>query len=84
MGQLEGMREAALQIAADMEQAQRLAADLRARNQSEQERANKELAKTHAELAKVRKEIAEERKQIERERAAVRAAFDDILGKQVA
>jgi hypothetical protein len=77
------MAEAALQIAADMEQAQRLAADLRARNQSEQERANKELAKTHAELAKV-KEIAEERKQIERERAAVRAAFDDILGKQVA
>jgi hypothetical protein len=85
IGQLNGMAEAALQIAADLEQARRLGADLRARNQAEQERANKELAETHAELAKVRKEIAEERKQIEREKAAVRAAFDDILaGKKVA
>jgi septal ring factor EnvC (AmiA/AmiB activator) len=78
------MREQLRLAAEELDKQQRLGADLRTRNQSEQQRATKELAETHAELARVRKEIAEERKQIERERAAVRAAFDDILGKKVA
>jgi hypothetical protein len=79
------MREQLKLAAEELDKQQRLGAALRARAQSEQERANKELAETNAEEVRVRKTIEAERKQIEREKAAVRAAFDDILaGKKVA
>jgi hypothetical protein len=77
-------REQLRLAAEELDKQQRLGAAMRARNQSEQERANKELAETNAELVRVRKTIESERKQIEREKAAVRAAFDDILGRKVA
>jgi hypothetical protein len=75
------MREQLRLAAEDLDKQQRIGAAMRGRNQSEQERANKELAETNAELARVRKTIEGERKQWEREKAAVRAAFDDILAK---
>jgi hypothetical protein len=78
---LKGMREQLARAAEELDKQQRLGAAMRARNQSEQERANKELAEANAELAKVRKTIESERKEWSREKAAVRAAFDDILAK---
>jgi hypothetical protein len=81
---VKNMREQLTLAAEELDKQQRLGAAMRARNQAEQERANKELAEANAELAKVRKTIESERKQIEREKAAVRAAFDDILGRKVA
>ena len=80
-GHVKGLHEALTLAAEELDKQQRLGAAMRARNQSEQERANKALAEANAELAKVRKTIEGERKQWEREKAAVRAAFDDILAK---
>ena len=81
---VKSIRDQLTLAAAELDKQQRLGGSLRARNQAEQERVNKELAEANAELAKVRKTIESERKQIEREKAAVRAAFDDILGRKVA
>jgi hypothetical protein len=78
------MREQLRLAVEEVDKQQRLGGAMRARNQAEQERATKALAEANVELAKVRKTIEGERKQIEREKAAVRAAFDDILGRQVA
>jgi len=79
---LKGMREQLARAAEELDKQQRLGAAMRARNQSEQERANKSLAETNAELAKVRKTIEAERKAWALEKANLQRAFDDILGKQ--
>jgi hypothetical protein len=80
------MRDALKFAVEELDRQQRLGAAMRARNQSEQERANKELAETHAQTARERKTIESERRQWEREKESVRRTFDDILaaGKQVA
>jgi hypothetical protein len=78
------MRTEALRIVGDMNDAERAAADTRAKLRAELERIREETVAANAELAKVRESIAAERKEWSREKAAVRAAFDDILGRKVA
>ena len=84
-GLLKNMRGEITLAVEELDKLQRLGGAMRARNQSEQERANKSRAEIHAEGVRERKAIESERKQWEREKESVRRTFDDILaGKKVA
>src|SRR6516225_9966602 len=75
VGQLQGMAEAALQIAADMEQAQRLAAAERARHKSEMDRGRAEENELHLRIKEARRTLAEIVKENDHQRAVGRAMF---------
>jgi hypothetical protein len=72
------MAEAALQIAADLEQAQRLAAAQKAQLKSQLDAAHKELAKLNLEIREARKELEQTVKQNDHQRAVGRAMFESI------
>ena len=84
IGQLEGMREAALNISADLEQAQRLAAAERARHKSEMDRGRAEENELALRIKEARKELERAVKETTRHKAEIRKIMDDIMGKAVA
>jgi hypothetical protein len=84
MGQLEGMREAALQISADLEQAQRLAAAEKARHKSEMDRGRAEENELNLRIKEARKTLAQVVAETARHKQEIRKIMDDIMGKAVA
>jgi hypothetical protein len=78
------MAEAALQIAADLEQAQRLAATERARLNNEIERSRKELDQLGIQIREARKELEKTHKQNEHDKREVLKILDSIKTKAVA
>jgi hypothetical protein len=80
IGQLEGMREAALQIAADLEQAQRLAAAEKARHKAAMDRGHAEESEQDLRIKERRKVSAEIDKEIDRKKAALRDLYENVYG----
>ena len=72
------MRAAALQISADMEQAQRLAATEKARLKNEIERSRKELDQLGIQIREAHRTLEQTVKQNDHQRAVGRAMFASI------